>query len=156
MCHPIPNIKGKKCPTPETQDSPWHLTPTFQKSPNRRNSTLQAFLIQTQDRFCWTKMWMDACILMWTIISKIGSGSFGIGSSLNRSLWFRIGSDVVPCLQVSVLHERESNYTKLTLDTVIFKSTPDTVKYLTWTLDTDHPFKGPTDDWVTITASKGN
>ncbi len=36
-----------------------------------------------------------------------------------------------------------SNYTKLTLDTVIFRSTPETVKYLTTTLDTDPPFQGP-------------
>ena len=32
-----------------------------------------------------------------------------------------------------------SNYTKSTLDIVIFKSTPETVKYLTSTLDTDPP-----------------
>ncbi len=37
-----------------------------------------------------------------------------------------------------------SNSTKSTLDTVIFKSTPETVKYMTSTLDTDPPFKGPT------------
>ena len=36
----------------------------------------------------------------------------------------------------------QSDYTKLTLNTVIFKSTSDTVKYLTPTLDTDPPFKG--------------
>ncbi len=36
-----------------------------------------------------------------------------------------------------------SNYIKSTLDTVIFKSTPETVKYLTSTLDTDPPFQGP-------------
>ena len=40
-------------------------------------------------------------------------------------------------------HERNSNYTKSTLDTVIFKSTSDTVKYLSSALDTDPPFKGP-------------
>ncbi len=41
------------------------------------------------------------------------------------------------------LHERKSNYTKSTLDTVFFKSTPGTVKYLISTLDTDPPFQGP-------------
>ncbi len=35
------------------------------------------------------------------------------------------------------------------LDTVIFKSTPETVKYLTSTLDTDPPFKGPINVIVT-------
>ncbi len=32
---------------------------------------------------------------------------------------------------------------KSTLDTMFFKSTHETVKYLTSTLDTDPPFKGP-------------
>ena len=39
--------------------------------------------------------------------------------------------------------QKYSNYTKSTLDIVILKSTPETVKYLTSTLDTDPTFKGP-------------
>ncbi len=41
------------------------------------------------------------------------------------------------------LNEKYNNYTKLTLNIVIFKSTPETVKHFTSTLDTDPPFKDP-------------
>ena len=54
-------------------------------------------------------------------------------------------SKFIPTLATHLPKDGEiPNYTKSTLDTVIFKSTPETVKYLTSTLDTDPPFKGPT------------
>ncbi len=73
--------------------------------------TLQAFLIQ--DPFCWTKMWTDAYVHMWTITERWPNESqiilvqdwfrfrSGLGRAWKDHYWFRSGSDVVPCLQGS-------------------------------------------------------
>ena len=55
--------------------------------------------------------------------------------------WYEIDSAVWDLGLVCSM--KYSNYTKSTLYTVIFKSTPETIKKFTSTLDTDPPFKGP-------------
>ncbi len=50
--HPTPDIKGKKCPTPDTQNSPQHSTPIFQKDEffevqNRGTTKMVKYLAST-------------------------------------------------------------------------------------------------------------
>ena len=93
---------------------------------NIEQTSLQAFL--TQDRFCWTKMWTDAHIRMWTIAErwpngsshKIGSVHFPVRCKqilIERTLFFTFTQPVAwdpyrcmtePCLLGSVFYQEQN------------------------------------------------
>ncbi len=59
---------------------------------NKELDTLQAFLIQ--DQFCWTEMWTDVYVCMWTISRTVPERIKPLDFFQN---WFRIASALNRC-----------------------------------------------------------
>ena len=133
--HPTPDIEGKKFPTPDIQNFPRHSTPNFI---GRTCVWRFGHLADPSKKQAETKVNM-------LVNTRTPSRCLGRAWTVHEPNHTSTTTDcAVWIYRFTVLLYMGGqcgryNYTKSTLDTLFFKSTSGTVKYLIPTLDIDPP-----------------